>query len=226
MGSQATTDEKRVLSVLRHAEAARPEVRMEQWGELTVVVKDYTVRATATKLLVGKFLVAREYRAHERLDGIEGIPPAIPSGNPHVFCHVYVEGQPAPNCPDALTPEFFEDLYALVHAIHRRAAAHGDLKRLENIIVRPDGKPALVDFSAAIISGSNPAAAILLAYMQDDDLKAIAKLKQRHAPHLLTEEERRRLKQRSLAERFWRWAREYLRPWLQRRSEPPSPESS
>ena len=86
-------------------------------------------------------------------------------------------------------------------------------------MVRPDGSPAVIDLSAAIMSGSNPMAAALMAYVQDDDLRAVAKLKMRHAPHLLTPEERRLLEQRSMAEKIWRWARQYLRPWLQERAD-------
>ena len=215
-----TMENAQLIEVLRPAEAARPEVRLEDWDGRLVVVKDYRVRATPLKLWVGRYLVAREYAAHERLAGIDGIPEAIATGNEYVFAHEYVEGIPAPEAPEHLTPQFFDALYELVRAIHRRAMAHGDLKRLQNILVRPDGSPAIIDLSAAIMSGSNPMAAALLAYIQDDDLRAIAKLKMRHAPHLLTDEERRRLEQRSLAEKLWRWARSYLRPWLQERADP------
>ncbi|MBC7288968.1 MAG: hypothetical protein H5T86_13220 [Armatimonadetes bacterium] len=208
-----------VVKLLRSAQAARPEVRIENWNGRLVVVKDYRVRATPLKLWVGRYLVRRELAAHKRLAGIDGIPEAIPTPDEHVFAHEYVEGWPAPEVPERLDSEFFEALYELVREIHRRAVAHGDLKRLENILVRPDGSPALVDLSAAIMSGSNPLAAVLLGYMQDDDLRAIAKLKARHAPHLLTGAERQLLVQRSAAESLWRWARSYLRPWLQSRSD-------
>ncbi|MCD6351027.1 MAG: hypothetical protein J7M26_02810 [Armatimonadetes bacterium] len=214
------TDERRVITVLRDAEAARPEVRVEAWGELEVVVKDYTVRATTVKLLVGRYLVAREYAAHERLQGLDGVPEAVATRSPYVFAQIFVPGTPAPEVPELLTPEFFDQLRRLVQAIHRRAVAHADLKRLDNIIVQPDGRPALVDWSAAIISGSNPLAPMLLAYTQADDLRAVAKLKQRHAPHLLTEEDRKLLDQRTAVEQAWRWARSYLRPWLQKRADP------
>jgi hypothetical protein len=214
-----TVADRRVLQVLRPAGAARPEVRLELWEGQRVVVKDYTVRATRTKLWIGKFLVAREYAAHRRLQGLPGIPPALPSGSPYVFARLYVEGRPAPTVPHRLTPAFFTQLTDLLRAIHRQAMSHGDLHRLENILVQPDGSPALVDFSAAIMSGSNPLAAVLLPYLQDDDWRGVAKLKQRHAPHLLTDADRRLLAERSLAERCWRWLRAYLRPWLQRRAD-------
>ncbi|MCX7599595.1 MAG: hypothetical protein N2512_12130 [Armatimonadetes bacterium] len=207
------------MQVLRPAEAARPEVRLEDWDGLLVVVKDYRVNATPVKLSVGKYLVARETAAHKRLAGLEGISEAVETGNPYVFASHYVEGWPAPEVPDRLTPAFFEQLYGLVAAIHSRGMAHGDLKRLQNILVRPDGRPAVVDFGAAIMSGSNPLVALVLGYIQDDDLRAVAKLKQRHAPHLLTDTERQLLAHRPLAERVWRWLRAYLRPQLQRLSD-------
>ncbi len=210
----------RVIAVLRDAAAARPEVRLEDWDGLRVVVKDYTVRATWVKLAVAGFLVKREAAAHRRLQDIDGIPPALPVTNPHILAHVYVEGRSVPEVKEPLTPEFFDRLYEMIAQIHARAMAHGDLKRLPNILVQPDGMPALVDLSAAIMSGSNPIVAAILGYIQDDDLRAVAKLKKRQAPELLTQEEIDRLAWKPLAERMWRWLREYLRPWIQRRSDP------
>jgi len=212
-------EQRRVVGVLREAEAARPEVRVEEWDGRLVVVKDYRVNATRVKLWVGKYLVAREAAAHRWLAGLDGIPEAVATGSPYVFGHEYVEGSPAPEVPERLTASFFEHLYKLIAAIHERGVAHGDLKRLENIIVRPDGMPAVVDLSAAIMPGSNPMAALLLGYIQDDDLRAVAKLKQRHAPHLLCQWECELLARRPFAERAWRWIRAYLRPHLQRMSD-------
>jgi RIO-like serine/threonine protein kinase len=222
--SASTTTEPeaghRVIAVLREAGGARPEVRLEDWDGLRVVVKDYTVRSTWVKLIVAGYLVKREAEAHRRLRDVEGIPPALPVTDPHIFAHVYVEGRSVPDVAEPLTPEFFDRLYQIVAAIHERAMAHGDLKRLPNILMQPDGMPALVDLSAAIMSGSNPIVAAILGYIQEDDLRAVAKLKKRQAPELLTEEEIERLAWRPLAERMWRWLRAYLRPWLQRRSDP------
>ncbi len=222
MQAQATTAvaDHRVIAVLRAAEAARPEVRLEDWDGLEVVVKDYTVRATAVKLRMGRFLVRREYAAHARLEGLKGVPPAVPSGSRHIFAHVYVPGCPVTEVREPLTQAFFEELRELVDAIHRRATAHGDLTRLQNVLVQPDGSPALIDFSAAIVSGSNPLACVLLSYMQNDDLRAIAKIKQRQAPHLVTEEDLALLRESSRVARGWRWVRSYLRPWLQKRTDP------
>lgn len=211
---------RQVLRVLREAREARPQVRLEEWDGQLVVVKDYTVRATRVKLRLGAFLVNREYWAHERLRGIDGIPDPVPSGSPYVLAHVYVPGESAPEVPERLTEEFFEQLQDIVLAMHRRAVAHGDLKRLENILVRPDGSPALIDFSSAIMSGSNPLASPLLWFLQEDDLRGIAKLKARHAPHLLTDADVQLLARRGLVERGWRRIRAYLRPWIQQRSDP------
>ncbi len=208
---------RRVIRILRPAEAARPEVRLEDWDGRLVVVKDYSVRATWLKRLIGRYLVRREYVAHARLEGIDGVPQALAHPSPLCLVHDYIEGDPAPSVPDKLTPEFFRALEQLVAEIHRRAAAHGDLTRLENILVRPDGRPAVIDLGATVVAGSNPLAAILLAYLQDDDRRAIAKLKSRCAPHLLTEADRELLERRSWWERLWRRVRERGRRWIQRR---------
>ncbi|MFW6156955.1 MAG: hypothetical protein ACOC7J_06530, partial [Armatimonadota bacterium] len=100
---------------------------------------------------------------------------------------------------------------ALIAQLHGRGVAHGDLEKLDNILIRPDGQPAIVDFAAAIMSGLNPLAALALPYIQQNDRRAVYKLKERFVPDLLTEQEREKLHSRGRAEVIFRRARKYIR---------------
>ena len=76
------------------------------------------------------------------------------------------------------------------------------------------------DFTAAFVTGSNAVTAAIFPWIADDDLRALAKLKLRCAPELLSDEERSFLEERSGIERFFRWFRRYIRYAVKRYSTP------
>ena len=199
------------LQVLRPGEGSRPDVRVIAHEGERLVIKDYS-RGNAALRLLGLFLTSREQGAYALLDGLPGVPRWRGRLDPFTMVLEYVAGEPAATAPLAqLTPQFFAGLEALIAAMHARGVAHGDLKRLDNILITPAGEPVLIDFSAAFWHGSNPLSAIVFPYLYDDDRRAVYKLKYRRVPALLTPEEEAFLNHMSWTERFFRWAREYFR---------------
>ncbi|MGP3912344.1 class III lanthionine synthetase LanKC [Nonomuraea sp. 10N515B] len=114
---------------------------------------------------------ARERWALERLAGVDGVPALIDAfelGGHHFIAEEYVEGQPlhvwcgvhhpwvvnASPTPEDMADftrravEIVDRLERLLDAIHARGVVFGDL-HLGNVIVRPDGSPALIDFELA-----------------------------------------------------------------------------
>ena len=93
-----------------------------------------------------------------------------------------------------LSKEFFEELWVLVERIHRRGVAHCDLKRAPNILLGDDGKPYLVDWSAAIFRTESRFFPFHLLYRRFllDDFNAITKIQLRHCPESITSEEKKR----------------------------------
>lgn len=204
------------VRTLREGRGSRPEVRLLSHESRLLVLKDYSV-GNLTLRLLGLLLLGRERGAYERLLGLPGIPEYVGQLDPYALLVEYVEGVPASEAPaELLTPDFFKRLHALIAAMHARGVVHGDLKRLDNILVTPAGEPVLIDFSAAFWHGSNPVAALAFPFIWDDDLRAVYKLKSRRVPEQLAAEERAFLERRSLVERLFRWSREYFRRPVQR----------
>jgi tRNA A-37 threonylcarbamoyl transferase component Bud32 len=204
--------DEHTVRVIRPAERARPDVRLLSLDGQYWVLKDYAVGAPLFKRLLGAYLVHRERVAYERAAGIAGIPRVIGTLGLAALIVEYVEAEEATTAPpDVLDAEFFDRLEGLVLQLHERGVVHGDLKKLENILVTPDGRPVLVDFTAAFVTGSNPVTAMVFSFICDDDRRAMAKLKQKCAPHLLTAAEEQFLAERGLVERLFRWSRRYVR---------------
>lgn len=207
------------VKVLRPAEGSRPDVRLLEVNGALVVIKDYGSGANMFKRSVGRYLVERELAAYKRLKGLKGIPACLGCLDPYTLVLRYVDAKPAPLI-DArrLTPDFFSCLFELVRRIHERGVAHGDLRRLPNILVDRNDAPVLVDFTAAIISGSSPLAALILPQIFENDLRGVYKLKMHCTPELLTHEEEAFLEHRGPAERLFRSVRDRVRGPFQRLS--------
>lgn len=213
--------ERLTVRVLRPAERARPDVRLIDLDGRLCVVKDYAVDAPPFKRLLGAYLVARERVALERATGLEGVPALVGTLGRCALVTAYVDAIEATRAPkELLSPQFFADLGRTVAALHARGVAHADLKKLDNILVTPEGRPVLVDFAAAFVTGSNPLTAAIFPWLCDDDRRAIIKLKLTRAPEFVTDEERAFLEERSGIERFFRWFRRYVRYAVKRYSTP------
>ena len=205
------------VEIHRRAWKARPEVRHIRMGGQDAVVKDYGREADIFKHLLGIFLVAREAAALRRAEGLPHIARVL--GRPRLWIIVieYLPGKPVTEVePGALDVTYFDELARLVDNLHIRGVAHGDLEKLDNILVMDDGSPAVVDFAAAIMPGLTPLAALALPHVCANDYRAIAKLKERVAPELLSEKERRRLHYRTPAELWFRRIRTYIRDRVKR----------
>jgi tRNA A-37 threonylcarbamoyl transferase component Bud32 len=209
------------VRVLRPAERARPDVRLIRLDGRLCVLKDYGAKAPIFKRLLGAFLVWREGVAYQRAAGVAGVPALIGTVGRCGLITEYVESAEATSADNSFfTPEFFATLEHSITELHRKGVVHGDLKKLENVLVTPDGHPALIDFTAAFVTGSSPLSAAVFPWIVDDDMRAITKLKLRCAPHLATEEECRFLQERSAIEKAFRWFRRYVRYVVKRYSTP------
>jgi len=204
------------VEVYRTAWRARPEVRRIRLMGRDAVVKDYGRGSNNFKHALGAFLATREAAALRRAEGLANIPDFYALARPWILVMEHLDARPVTALNEdergrVLTPGFFAALTSLIEQLHARGVAHGDLEKLDNILVTPAGEPAIVDFAAAIMAGRNPLAALVLPQVEANDFRAVYKLKSQYAPELLTDEEREKLHARSRAEVIFRKVRAYIR---------------
>jgi len=143
---------------------------------------------------LGRYLSRREARMYQAAQGLAGIPRLIGMVGESGFLHEYVPGRPLhrrESVPDA----FFEQLAALLAALHGRHMAYVDLNKRENILRGDDGRPYLIDFQISLHLPPTgwrrlPPARWLLALLQRADRYHCLKHKRRLRPDLLTPAER------------------------------------
>ncbi|MFO8082080.1 MAG: RIO1 family regulatory kinase/ATPase, partial [Armatimonadota bacterium] len=145
----------------RNAARARPEVRRVRMTGEDAVVKDYGRSGNLFKHALGAFLATREAAALRRAEGLAGVPRVLALPRRWILVLEHLDARAVTALDEherrrLLTPVFFDRLTSLIAQLHGRGIAHGDLEKLDNILITGSGEPAVVDFAAAIMSGLNP----------------------------------------------------------------------
>ncbi|MCI0587036.1 MAG: serine/threonine protein kinase [Planctomycetes bacterium] len=152
--------------------------------------------------LLGRYLARRERRALQALEGLDGVPRLVATAD-GTFAREFLEGERLDRIGRP-HDEFFPLLVELLGRIHDRGVAHNDLAKAANILVRPDGRPALIDFQLAVIRPRRGRIReAIFATMRRDDLRHVLKQKAKRRPDQVTAEDRRRLANRSAPARWW-----------------------
>ncbi|MEE8171235.1 MAG: hypothetical protein V3T70_11875 [Phycisphaerae bacterium] len=162
---------------------------------------------------LGRASMRHEKLLYDLLADLEGIPRWLGELGTTGFAHAYVEGHPMRK-GEQLADAFFDQLAALIRAVHDRDAAYVDLEKRENILVGDDGRPWLIDFQiswylAAGRGGRRWPWRYVLRVMQSADWYHFAKHLRRHRPDCMTPADQRRL---ARPPAWIRWHRVWFRP--------------
>ena len=207
-------------SVLRKPSNTRPILRVVDENGKRAVVKDFSVNGFLYRNIAGRFLVWREKKAYEKLDGIKGIPIFYRSINGLAIVIEELRGKKlkAFHKTIGIPEKFYSDLYDLLNTIHSAGLAHCDLKRTPNIIVGDDGRPYIVDWAASISRSEFrffPLSLIFKRFVRDD-MDAILKLKLKYSPELVSQEEKDTYMNRGNIEKIIRIIRDNTRKLLKK----------
>jgi hypothetical protein len=160
------------------------------------------VRDTAAARLglrwLARWLARNEARALSLLDGLDGVPRALPAASAR-FQRSYIAGRTMLQARPR-DPGYFRAARRLLAAIHRIGVAHNDLAKEANWLVDEAGRPALVDFQLAWRGSRRSRSFRLLAR---EDLRHLLKHKRTYCPERLTPSECRLLARPSWLRRAW-----------------------
>ena len=206
--------------VMRKPTNTRPIIRLVEENGVRGIVKDFSVNGFAYRNTIGRFLLWRESCAYERLKGIKGIPTLYRKVDGLALVLSQIEGKNLEHLPAGEKPDvtFFEHLSGLICECHGRGVAHCDLKRSANVMIDEHGNPYIVDWAAAITAKEFCIYPFTLIYERfiKDDFNAVTKLKMRHHPESISDEEKRDYMHRGKGERAIRAVRDFARKLLQK----------
>lgn len=189
---------RHAVETLRHGGGSRPDVLLIRVGNESAVLKDYAPTDKWYRQMVARFVTRRELRALRVLEGVSGVPKLLRVIKPDAFLMEYLPGTNARgyssnngNSTGVFPESFFTATKRMLDEMHARGIAHCDLRSRGNLLVSAEGSAVALDFVAHYRRGSrwNPLDRWLFNQFCQADRNAVAKLKQRYAPHLLTQDE-------------------------------------
>lgn len=203
----------------RYPAGTRARVLLTDQDGVPAVLKDYSESGKSFAFFLSPWLVRREVRALRRLDGIDGVPRVLRRTSSRSFLMEYVPARQLRELKGEIDWEqFIGRIERLVEQIHASGVIHGDLRNADNILVDENGFPVFVDFVSAVFRGYrlNPFSWLLFRLSLRIDRSAVFKLKTRHAPGLITAEDRMHYHAAGPLEKLARWVSVRIRSLVQR----------
>ncbi|MEJ8567237.1 protein kinase domain-containing protein [Elongatibacter sediminis] len=124
-------------------------ILLYQQGPRPLIVK--TAMGRGVVLRARRQTLLREYAAYRRLEGVVGVPACYGMIDRRYLLLEYVAGTSYREATLDDREAWFEKLLEILHAIHARGVAHGDLKSKGNLLVTASGEPCVVDFGTAFV---------------------------------------------------------------------------
>ena len=156
------------------------------------------------KTIIGRRILQREIGIYRHLQGVEGIPEFKGVVDRDAFAVAFVEGQ---TLSRHLEPERLRralvDLESVIEDIHSRNVVHLDLKQKRNVLVRPDGAVAVVDFQSAIAFKDSALLRGFFSFLKKRDRAGLIKFRGKYCPDLLSPDEVKLYRRERFLARFW-----------------------
>lgn len=188
--------------LLRDGRAANAVVTCVTWQGRKWTVKDFSSRAWWVRLIIAPFLLSRELKALHRVRGIDGVAQDAFRIDDTAIAVEFTEGRSLGKVPRAeVTVEYLQAFEELIAAIHARDVVHLDARGTGNVIMRPDGKPALIDFQAALITTHLPR--FVRRILEDMDRSGALKKWRKYRPDDMGEARKAELARIDKLRRYW-----------------------
>ncbi len=180
--NQLTVNEDEVLNCVRdghrlETSGNQARIYVGSIQNRKVLIKAVTTTGIASR--VCRWLLRREYRVYQALDGVSGIPCCYGLFQDRFLVLEHIESQTMRNAFIRDRARFFEEFKSIIESLHERHVTHGDLKRKDNILVVNGERPCLVDFGVSTIRrrGLHPIHKFWYAYSRQHDYNAWVKHK-------------------------------------------------
>jgi hypothetical protein len=185
----------------------RDDVQATSAAPRQVVLKIYHTEPLGIIPLgwLGRRLCNREVFYYQSVEGVPGLARFLGRFGESGYVREYIPGRHLRQQRQAQQPgaAFYRALKDQLTVIHARGLAHNDLSKPENILVREDGSPAIIDFQiAARFAWRLPVfkqiGRIIRRYLQSLDRYHLDKLHRRGRPQDFTADELVQAKKKGL----------------------------
>ncbi len=175
---------------------AQADIYELDWEGRPAVMKDFSGRPWLVRVVLSRWIAAREARMLRHLVDMRGVPRLLATAGPEALIMERIDGARIPRRRRGVRPpvEFWDRARRLIERLHERGIAHGDL-RFKNVLIGPGGQPYLIDFATAMRRrpgqpGARLAEFFFLRCRRVDQFN-FARMKAKFEPEGLDEDEQR-----------------------------------
>ena len=114
----------------------------------------YVIKVPHGKGLARRFhrhMLRHEFAVYQQLGEFDGAPACHGLIDNQYLVLEHIDGRTIRTKRPLDEDEFHRQLFAYIRAMHAKSVAHMDLKRKDNLLVKSDESPCLLDFGAAVI---------------------------------------------------------------------------
>ena len=161
---------------------------------------------------LGRYLWRREMSFARQVADVPGVAHVIGRYGKSGLIREFIEGQNLREylAQNTVKSSFFAELKETLAQVHARGIAHNDLNKPENILVRANGSPVLIDFQIALRSQSRlPIIGYIgravVRYLQRMDYYHILKHHCRHSPATVSAEDQVEAQKRGILLNLHAW---------------------
>lgn len=188
--------------LLRDGQWANARVELVHIHACDWTVKDFSNRSWWVRNTIGRFLLRRELRILMQLSGIDGISSDSFRMDAFALATRFLPGQILAQVQRTeVNADFFLRLEVLVQAMHARNVVHLDIRGPKNILVQPNGNPAIIDFQSSLSTRRMPN--FLRRILEDIDLGGVYKRWNLWQPQTLDDTRRAVWERSNRFRRFW-----------------------
>lgn len=188
--------------LLRDGQWANARVDLVHINASDWTVKDFSSRSWWVRNSIGRFLLRRELRVLKQLNGIIGISSTAFRIDAFALATQFLPGRALAQAkPEDVGANFFPCLEALVQAMHARKIVHLDIRGPKNILLQPNGKPAIIDFQSSLSTRWMPN--FLRRILEDIDLGGVYKRWNLWQPQTLDDTRRAVFERSNRFRRLW-----------------------
>ncbi len=136
---------------MRPASSWHPEVGVFSHDGKKWTVKDYSRCNWIVRNTYGRFLLRKELNNICSLNDVEGIPKEPFLVDEDCIAFEFIEGKRLRDCTkDEISTEYLLECEKILSEIHKKGYVHLDTGAMGNWLVKPDNRPALIDFQSAM----------------------------------------------------------------------------
>tara|TARA_Y100000310_G_scaffold287633_1_gene312667 strand:- start:500 stop:1153 length:654 start_codon:yes stop_codon:yes gene_type:complete len=169
------------------------------------------------KKIFGPFserLCSHEVNVLNRLKGVSRVQQIVEQASPNTFISEYIPGESLLNSRN-LAQNYFNELEKILGSIHSHNIADIDFAHSTDLLVDPEGRPAVIDLASSIIYDKQKPSSFLVKpifdYICSLNYKYLINRKARFQPEQMTKEEWKASPDIGTLAKLWRPLKKYLR---------------